>query len=139
MNPEHPTAKARILCVDDDPTMREVLSHVLALRGFVVETARHGLEAWQRVWNEAEGIDLIVTDNQMPQLGGIDLVRRLRASKFLGRVILFTSTLCPEEMELALRLGVDAVVEKGTRPDLLVAEIRRLLQPAAAEPVNRPA
>lgn len=133
----HPHSKPKILCVDDDPTMREVLSHVLALRGFVVETARHALEAWQRVLNAPDDIDVVVTDNQMPQIGGLELTRRLRAANFAGRVILFTSTLYPEEVAAATTSGVDAIVEKGTRPELLVAAIRRLLQPAAG-PMEQP-
>jgi CheY-like chemotaxis protein len=79
-----------ILIADDDPCLLSLLQFVLEAAGFRVTTARNGREAWE----EACGgeFDLVLTDQQMPEMTGIDLCRRLRADeRYSGTPLLLMS------------------------------------------------
>jgi CheY-like chemotaxis protein len=122
-NPQPPP---RILCVDDEPAVRDMLALYLRRQAYAVETASDGQEAWRLISENLGRFDVVITDNQMPQLGGIHLVEKLRRDGFSGRIIFFSSTLPPQAAEHLSRLRVDAIVEKG-RP---IAELMTALQEA---------
>ena len=68
----------RILVADDEPALLRSLERMLTLRGFTVVAARNGAEALAR-WDEAGGaFDLVITDVRMPEMSGLDLLRKLR-------------------------------------------------------------
>jgi DNA-binding NarL/FixJ family response regulator len=94
---------------------------------FEVETAAHGLAAWELIAQDPARFDVVITDNQMPHLDGIGLVEKLRASGFPGRIIFFSSTIAPQGAERVSRLGVDAVIEKGRPISELMTAIRHAL------------
>src|SRR5690349_15720 len=104
--------EARVLCVDDEPAMRQILALYLQRQGYEVETA-DGLAAWNLVAANPGRFDVVITDNQMPNMSGIALVEKLRASGYPGRIVFFSSTLPQQSAERLLRLQVDAVLEKG--------------------------
>ncbi len=68
--------RARVLVVDDDSTSRHVLSLILTALGYHVDTAEDGEAGWTAF--QARHYDLLVTDHNMPELTGLDLVLRLR-------------------------------------------------------------
>lgn len=68
---------ARILVVDDEPDARYLLRHAFERAGHVVSEAAHGLSALAAIAVSAQ--DLVVTDMMMPVMGGVDLIRTLRA------------------------------------------------------------
>lgn len=94
---------------------------------YEVETAVHGLAAWDLIAQDPARFDVVITDNQMPQLDGIGLVEKLRASGFPGRIIFFSSTIGPPGTERVSRLSVDALIEKGRPISELMAALRRAL------------
>lgn len=124
-----PSSPRRILCVEDEPAVREVLALHLRRQAYEVETAPDGLTAWQRVANDFARFDVIITDNQMPQLSGIDLVAKLREGGYRGKIIFFSSTLPPHSAERLERLRVDAVLEKGRPVSELITAVARALSP----------
>jgi two-component system chemotaxis sensor kinase CheA len=84
-------ARSRVLVVDDSPTTRSAMRSLLELAGYEVVPARDGEEAWEAL--EMAGVDLVVSDVQMPRLDGFGLTRRLRADpRFVDvPVVLVTS------------------------------------------------
>jgi CheY-like chemotaxis protein len=116
----------RILCVDDEMTILRLLSMLLKQRGYDVEAAAGGAAAWDIVSQDVTRFDVVVTDNQMPGMGGIDFVRKLRANGYAGRIVFFCVPLSPQAIADLVDLNVDALVEKG-RP---VAELFQALQPS---------
>jgi two-component system, OmpR family, response regulator len=120
----------RILCVDDEPSLRDMLALYLRHQGFHVETAGDGLAAWDAISANPAKFDVVITDNQMPQMTGLELVEKLRHSKFPGHILFFSSTLTYPNVEYLELLGVDAVVEKGRPITEFLAALHRTLNPA---------
>jgi len=119
----HPAAaSASILCVDDDPDGLEALELFLMSEGFEVITARNGVEALLRV--QAQWPDLVITDYTMPGMTGLDLCKRLRASRVMRRIpiILYTGVSLPADRRL-----YDRVVTKPADLDAFAIQIRVLL------------
>jgi DNA-binding response OmpR family regulator len=87
-----PAPKARILLVDDDPLISELVVDMLAMDGYDIDTAQNGIVALDKL--ETQGYDLIVTDLHMPKLDGSGFYReligrRLHPSK---KIIFLTGT-----------------------------------------------
>jgi CheY-like chemotaxis protein len=80
--------KTRILLVDDDDLVRDVLREQLETTGFMVVTAANGTEAVAAF--EAEGVDLLLTDFAMPGIDGVTLITRLRGFEPCLPAILMT-------------------------------------------------
>jgi len=75
-----PSASATILVVEDEEGIRELLREVLVGEGYLVRVARNGREA-VRLFEADEGVDLVLTDVVMPEMGGTELVDRLTRSR----------------------------------------------------------
>jgi CheY-like chemotaxis protein len=125
--PQNPQkSDVRILLVDDEPAVRDVLAALLRLQNFKVETASDGLDAWEKLKPDLGSVDVVVTDNQMPRMDGITLISSLRAANFPGKIVVFSSSLTAEKSTRLAALGVDAIVEKGMLGTTIVAEIARV-------------
>ncbi|SDF26463.1 response regulator [Terriglobus roseus] len=85
-------AESTVLVVDDEPILRLTFSIVLQRTGARVLTADDGAEALRIV--EADPVDLILTDKQMPNVNGMALLRQLRERGVMTPVILFVNVLC---------------------------------------------
>ena len=114
----------RILCVDDEPSIRMLVSMYLQRLGHAAEVAADGLEAWEKISETPVAFDVVVTDFEMPNLGGLGLVQLLRESNFQGKIIVFSSSLSPRDKENFQQLGVDAVLEKAGPVKDLMEEIQ---------------
>ena len=77
--PAHAATGATVLLVEDEPQVRGAAARVLKRYGYTVLESQHGVDALERWSERGHDISLIVTDVVMPQLGGPELVRRLRA------------------------------------------------------------
>ncbi len=123
----------KILIVDDDPHIREVLRFALEKDGFSVCEADNGAQALER--HGAERPDLIVLDILMPEMDGTEVCRRLRRDHVTP--IVFLSSRDDEvDRILGLELGGDDYVTKPFSPRELIARVRAVLrrgQPAANE------
>jgi signal transduction histidine kinase/CheY-like chemotaxis protein len=82
-------ASRRVLVVDDEPAIAQVLQRTLTRRGFVVETASNGVEALVRL-ERLPAIDVLVTDHTMPVMTGAELITRLRESGNACPVVLMS-------------------------------------------------
>ncbi|MEZ1317823.1 two-component system response regulator NarL [Pseudomonas fluorescens] len=119
MNTQH-----RILLVDDHPMMRRGIRQMLELEDdfMIVGEANHGEEALTLI--EPLQPDLVLLDNNMPQLNGIETLRRLRTMNFTGKVLLFTVSDAEDDIRDALRLDADGYLLKDMEPELLIQYIR---------------
>ena len=121
-------APARILVVDDSITSRTLEQSVLAAAGYDVVTAVDGAEGWRTV--ERGGIELVVSDVEMPNLDGIGLCERIRAtpSTIALPIILVTSLDEPAQRARGLEAGADAYLTKSSfDQDTLLDTVRMLL------------
>ena len=103
---------ARILLVDDDPLISELVVDMLAMDGHDVDTATDGLQALQKL--EGQRYDLIITDLHMPKLDGAGFYRELRERKAhsLKRIIFLTGTTGgAEEHRLAQESGAPVLLK----------------------------
>ena len=118
----------RILVVDDEDGVRQMLVFVLARKGFEVAQASNGNEA-MRLYKERE-FDVVVTDLIMPDKEGIETILEMRALKRPVRIIAISGGGRMDHtmhLNLARSVGADRVLSKPFMPDELVAIINELL------------
>ncbi|MFG2833566.1 response regulator transcription factor [Streptomyces zaomyceticus] len=126
-------ALGRVLVVDDDPTVSEVVAEYLKRAGFAVSLAVDGKSALRA----AEELlpDLVVLDLMLPGMDGLEVCRRLRARED-GRppvpVVMLTARGDEDERILGLEVGADDYVTKPFSPRELVLRVRSVLRRAAA-------
>lgn len=127
------TSPVRILVVDDDPALRELLSAYLSDTGFVVDLAGDG--AGMRRAIEQARPDAIVLDLMLPGEDGLTLTRTLRAQKgTLAAIPVFILSARGEEIDrvVGLEMGADDYLAKPFSPRELLARLRALLRRAQA-------
>jgi CheY-like chemotaxis protein len=125
------TESPLVLIVDDARDNREPYVEYLQSQGFrtrEAETGRGALEQARR-YNP----DVILLDMRLPDLAGVEVTRRLRATGFArARIIALTACVFQRDVAAAIESGCDAFLAKPCLPDAVVAEIRRLLGTQAA-------
>ncbi|MER5641262.1 response regulator transcription factor [Kitasatospora sp. NPDC002227] len=131
---ENPLAApaGRVLVVDDDPTVAEVVASYLARAGYEVERAADGPAALALA--ESFRPDLLVLDLMLPELDGLEVCRRLRATAHGARlpVVMLTAKGDEADRILGLELGADDYVTKPFSPRELVLRVQSVLRRAGA-------
>lgn len=122
------TTQPRVLVVDDDPTIAEVVSLYLAREGYAVETVRDGRTAVDRAL--AEPPDLVVLDLMLPGIDGLEVCRRIRALAPVP-VIMLTARGDEADRVVGLELGADDYVAKPFSTKELVARVKAVLRRAS--------
>jgi DNA-binding response OmpR family regulator len=116
---------ARILVVDDEPKIVQLVRDYLERAGFAVSTARDGNEALMRAHQERP--DLIVLDLGLPELDGLEVTRRLRRDSGVP-IIILTARHEETDKVVGLELGADDYVTKPFSPRELEARVRAVLR-----------
>ncbi|MDT0306655.1 response regulator transcription factor [Streptomyces sp. DSM 44917] len=124
---EATAAAQRVLVVDDDPTVTEVVAGYLSRAGFAVDRAADGHEALARA--AARPPDLVVLDLMLPGLDGLTVCRRLRAAGPVP-VVMLTARGDEEDRVLGLEVGADDYVTKPFSPRELVLRVASVLRRA---------
>lgn len=128
-----PRLSHRILVVDDDPHIRDVICFALEKAGMTALTAEDGAKALERI--EGDAPDLIVLDIGLPEMDGLEVCRRIR--KKGDTPILFLSARSDEiDRVIGLELGGDDYVTKPFSPRELVARVTAILKRAKAAPAE---
>ncbi len=121
-------ARTRVLVVEDSPAMRGFVTAALESDGaFEVEEAQNGFDALRAL--PRNQFDLIITDINMPDINGLELVRFVRDSdKHRATPLILISTDGRDaDRERGMRLGADAYLTKPFAPEELLAAARKLL------------
>ncbi|MEU3726223.1 response regulator [Streptomyces sp. NPDC031705] len=122
-----PGASGRVLVVDDNKVIRQLIKVNLELEGFEVVTASDGAECLDVVHRVSP--DAITLDVVMPRLDGFGAAARLRADPRTRHVPVAIVSACTQhEVETAIAAGVDAFVAKPFEPAELVRVVRRLVE-----------
>lgn len=122
-------AQPRVLVVDDEPMVREVLARYLLREGYVVDLAADGTDAVRHL--EAVGADLVVLDLMLPGIAGFEVLRRLRAQADTP-VIMLTARGSQTDLIVGLELGADDYITKPFSPREVVARVRAVLRRGGA-------
>jgi two-component system, OmpR family, response regulator len=128
------TPEARLLVVDDEPNIVDLLATSLRFAGFEVATASNGSEAL-RVASSFKP-DLLVLDVMMPGLDGFTVVRRLRQEGVRAPVVFLTAKDATEDKVTGLTLGGDDYVTKPFSLEEVIARIRAVLRRFAERPAD---
>ncbi|HWG62802.1 MAG TPA: response regulator transcription factor [Streptosporangiaceae bacterium] len=126
--------EARLLVVDDEPTILELLAGTLQFAGFEVVTAASGAEALREA--ALSRPDLILLDVMMPDDDGFEVIRKIRAGGPRVPVIFLTARDSVGERVTGLTLGGDDYVTKPFSLDEVLARIRAVLRRSRGEPEN---
>lgn len=124
------TQQARILLVDDEPSIQRAVGPLLRARGYQVDIAATGNEALQMVASRMP--DLIVLDLGLPDLEGTEVCRRIRATSNVPIVVLSARGAEADKVN-ALDLGADDYVTKPFGPEELMARVRVALRRVASD------
>jgi two-component system, OmpR family, response regulator len=127
-------AQARLLVVEDDPNILELLSASLRFAGFGVATAISGTAAVAAAREERP--DLIVLDVMLPDLDGFEVIRKLRDSGTRTPVVFLTARDTTDDKIRGLTLGGDDYVTKPFSLEELTARIRAVLRRTSGEAVS---
>ncbi|RKS75379.1 two-component system OmpR family response regulator [Motilibacter peucedani] len=122
------TAEARLLVVDDEPNIRELLSASLRFAGFDVAVAADGREALEVM--KTYDPELVVLDVMMPGIDGLTVLRRMRENGSRVPVVLLTARDATEDKVSGLTLGADDYVTKPFSLEEMLARIRAVLRRA---------
>jgi CheY-like chemotaxis protein len=122
-----PRPQHRILLVDDEPSILKIASMVLLRHGYRVTTAPDGDAGWKALAtgpNETGSFDLLITDNCMPKLSGVELVEKLRSSPLWELPVIMASATPPPDTK---RLHLAAILFKPFSSDRLLQTVEEVL------------
>lgn len=118
----------RILLVDDEPDILEILSYNLTSEGYQVETAKNGIQALERAseWKP----HLVLLDVMMPEMDGIETCEKLRNNTSLSDLLIVFLTARSEDYSqvAGLEAGADDYITKPIKPKVLMSKIKAMLR-----------
>ena len=118
----------KILCVDDEPDILEILKYNLSNEGYNISTAADGKSAIEMAYNISP--NLIIMDVMMPNMDGIEACEKLRSDdKFNDTIIMFLTARGEDYSHVAAYdAGADDYVTKPVKPKVLVSKVKGLLR-----------
>jgi DNA-binding response OmpR family regulator len=116
----------RILLVDDEVLICQVCTRVLRDVGYQTETAKDGAVAWKAL--QAKSFDLLITDNNMPRVSGVELVKKVRSAHMALPVIMVSGNLPTRELDRNPWLQPVATLAKPFTGDELLGTVKKVLR-----------
>lgn len=119
----------KILVVDDSSTMRRIIKNTLNRLGYSdLFEGEHGVQAWE-VLQQNEGINVLITDWNMPEMNGLELVKKVRGEpKYSDMpIIMVTTEGGKTEVITALKAGVNNYIVKPFTPQVLKEKLEAVL------------
>jgi two-component system response regulator AtoC len=127
----HGQESKRILVADDDATIRGYISLALSRTGFEVEAVKDGEEGWRALCKRK--FALVITDHEMPNMTGLNLIKKVREASIDSPCILISATLPGTASTLMPLIQPGAILEKPFVFASLVKVVRSLLKQEAAQ------
>ena len=119
-------SKGKILVVDDEAAIRELISEVLIIAGFQVECALDGLDAINQI--RRNNFDLILLDVNLPKIDGFAVLEKVRESAPTQPIIMMSARTDKDDVTHGLRLGADDYVRKPFSVEELVLRVENRLR-----------
>src|SRR4051812_28577216 len=118
----------KVLIVDDEPDILEIISYNLTKEGYEIQTAKNGIEALEKV--PLFKPDLIILDIMMPKMSGIEVCKTLRLNpEYNDTLIIFLTALSDESSQVkGLETGADDYVNKPISPKVLVSRVNAIFR-----------
>jgi len=129
---ENKVSRRRILVVDDDEDIRRFNAEALTGSGYHVDAAVDGAKGWEAL--NADRYDLLITDNSMPNLTGVELIKKLNDARIPVRVILASGVPPAEESELRLA----ATLPKPFSLEELLGTVKKVLGEVDGDESRKP-
>jgi len=120
--------KKTILVVDDFSSIREFVCENLKRQGYETVGAANGMQAY-KVLSERTEINLVLTDYNMPDCTGFELLKKIKSNPEVAKVpvVFLTTEVNPEKMRAAKAAGLSAWIKKPYRPDTFFAQIENAI------------
>jgi len=119
-----------IMVVDDSPTVVKFVSFALRSTGCKVITACDGMDALEKLSAAESGVDLIITDLNMPNVDGYELIKTLRENPEYANIpiIILSSEEEEQDKKLGTEAGASSYLVKPFKPQVLMAEVSKYLK-----------
>lgn len=116
---------SKVLVVDDSRTIRTIIRRILIELGYEVCEAGNGIEALKVIEAEGTVVKLVLADWNMPEMNGLELLRRLRQDPGLAslKIVMVTTETEMDHMASALEAGADEYIMKPFTKDILVEKL----------------
>ena len=102
----------KILAVDDNPSITGCMPFIFAAPFYEVTSATDGDDALAKLKAEPNSYDVIIVDQKMPRLNGVELVQGIRERGISGKIVVLSSHLSPEIRDAYERAGVQVIMDK---------------------------
>jgi len=132
VRPDQIVTAARILVVEDESAMRNLIASALLQSGYAVDAAEDGAEAWKAI--QVKDYDLLITDNNMPKVSGVELLEKLHAEAKPLPVIMATGEAPEHEFRRRPWLQPKATLIKP----FAIAELRETVKRILCESLESP-
>jgi len=113
LSQDEPISALRILVAEDDPTICRLIAGVLENDGFLVNMTYDGEQAWETL--NLNRYDLLITDNEMPHLTGLELIERIRKAGMSLPIIVSSGSFSVESVRNFAQLQISAIIPKPFR------------------------
>ncbi len=118
-------SKPRVLVIDDEDIVRTSCSRSLGPEGYEVKLAKNGLEGLNMI--RSEKFDIVLTDLKMPDMDGIEVLKKIKEEWPGVEVIIITGYQTVDTAVKSIKLGAFDYIEKPFTPDALIAAIAKAL------------
>ncbi|MEM1058276.1 MAG: PAS domain S-box protein [Verrucomicrobiota bacterium] len=129
--PEVDASKKSILLVDDNELLRVTMTRLLEKEGHTVTAVQDGREALDHVTENPDGYELIITDQNLPRLSGVDFITEMRRTGLRIPIILISGFLSEKTRRQLHDLGIRCILEKPIAPNDMLQAISSFGQPGA--------
>lgn len=118
--------KKKILITDDEKNIRTTLNYCLSAEGFEIETASNGSEALELLLEQGKSYDLILLDIKMPDISGMEVLRKLRGADNKTNIIMMTAYGTIKEAVEAMKLNAIDFISKPFTPEQIRVLVKKV-------------